>query len=153
MKTRIHAAAGAIAMLCIIGFWSSTVVSELFLSHQAVTAVKGGILYSMWVLVPALAMTGASGFSLGRARTGQLVDQKRRRMPLITLNGLLVLLPSAIFLHTKASAAEFDGTFYLVQALELLVGAANLTLMGLNLRDGIRLTGRWRPMPEDRAQP
>jgi hypothetical protein len=150
MKTRIHGAAGAIAMLCIIGFWSSTVVSELFLTHQAVAAVKSGILYAMWVLVPALVMTGASGFSLSRTRTGQLVDQKRRRMPFITLNGLLVLLPSAIFLHAKASTGEFDDTFFLVQALELLAGAVNLTLMGLNLRDGIRLAGHRRSMPEGR---
>jgi len=30
------------------------------------------------------------------------------------------------------------------QALELLAGAVNLALMGLNFRDGLRLSNRWR---------
>lgn len=38
----------------------------------------------------------------------------------------------------------FDSRFYLVQGLELLTGALNLTLMGLNIRDGLRLSGRLR---------
>ena len=63
-------------------------------------------------------------------------------MPVIALNGLLVLLPSAFYLNAKAQAGEFDALFYGVQALELLAGAINLTLMGLNLRDGLRLAGR-----------
>jgi hypothetical protein len=31
-----------------------------------------------------------------------------------------------------------------VQVIELLAGAANLTLMGLNMRDGLRMSGRLR---------
>lgn len=153
MKTRIHAAAGAVAMLCILGFWSSTVFSELFLSLQAVAAVKSGIVHAMWVLIPALALTGASGFSLAGARAGRLVERKRRRMPFIALNGLLILLPSAFLLHAKASAGEFDAAFYAVQSLELVAGAVNLTLMWLNLRDGLRLALWSRAKPQAGPQP
>ena len=35
-----------------------------------------------------------------------------------------------------------DATFYAVQVVELVAGALNLALLGMNLRDGLRLTGR-----------
>ena len=67
---------------------------------------------------------------------------KARRMPFIAANGVLILIPSALFLASKASAGSFDASFYLVQAVELIAGAANIVLLGLNMRDGLRLTGR-----------
>mgnify|MGYP005633100445 FL=1 len=33
----------------------------------------------------------------------------------------------------------FDTRFYLVQGLELLAGIINLVLMGMNMREGLRL--------------
>ena len=96
----------------------------------------------MLILIPAMAITGGSGMSLGQGRTDQGVLIKKRRMPFIAVNGLLVLLPSAVFLAMKAKAGAFDNIFYLVQGIELIAGATNLTLMGLNIRDGLRLTGR-----------
>lgn len=63
-------------------------------------------------------------------------------MPLIGANGLLVLLPAAIYLQSKASAGAFDTGFYAVQVVELVAGAANLAMMGLNIRDGLKMTGR-----------
>jgi hypothetical protein len=68
-------------------------------------------------------------------------------MPFIAANGLLVLIPCAIFLDRWAAAGEFDTTFYTVQALELLAGAVNLALMGLNIRDGMTMSGRFRAAP------
>jgi hypothetical protein len=91
------------------------------------------------ILVPALAATGGSGFTLARERSGALVERKRRRMAFIAANGLLVLVPSALFLSFKAQAGGLDDAFFGVQALELLAGAVNLVLLGLNLRDGRRL--------------
>jgi len=145
MKPLVHATAGAVAMLCILSFWTSTAISELFLTHDAVTTVKQAILYAMWVLIPAMAITGGSGFSLAGGRAGRLVASKSKRMRFIALNGLLVMLPAAFFLSRKAAAGEFDTLFYVVQALELLVGAAQLVLMGVNFRDGLKLAGRLRP--------
>jgi hypothetical protein len=144
---RLHAAAGALALLCIASFWTSTVVSELFLDTGAIVAVKRAILLAMAVLVPALSATGATGFRLERGRGGALVHVKRRRMPVVAANGLLVLLPSAVFLHHKATAGELAALFMAVQALELAAGAVNLVLLGLNARDGLRLSGRLRGRP------
>ena len=100
----------------------------------------------MLVLIPAMVITGASGFSLGGKRKGRLVDDKKWRMRIIALNGLLVMLPFAFFLDGKASVGELDGPFYVVQAIELSVGLVQLFLMGKNFRDGLRLVGRLRSL-------
>lgn len=142
MKTKIHAMAGVLGFLTIATFWTSTLITELVGSYEAIVTLKNGILWGMIILIPSLAIAGGSGMSLGQARNGRIVLTKKKRMPFIALNGLLVLLPSAVFLAMKADAGEIDTIFYIVQGLELCVGAINLTLIGLNIRDGLRLTGR-----------
>ena len=68
-------------------------------------------------------------------------------MPIIAANGVLILIPSALFLAHKAGAVEFGASFYAVQALELAAGAANITLLGLNMRDGLKMKGWLRRQP------
>jgi len=144
MKKRIHAVAGVIGFLMIFLFWTSTATSEMFASHETIAAVKGLVLKGMFVLIPAMAIVGGSGMAMGRRRKDAPARAKKKRMPLIALNGLLILLPAAWFLSGKASAGEFDATFYAIQAVELIAGAANLTMMGLNIRDGLKMTGKIR---------
>ncbi len=145
MKTRIHAIAGAIGLLMILLFWTSTVLSELFGSYETIASVKGWILYGMIILVPAMAIVGGSGMSLGAGRSEQIVSAKKKRMPIIAANGLLILVPMAFILEAKASAGTFDTMFYVLQGVELIAGATNLVMMGLNMRDGLKLTGRTSP--------
>ena len=52
------------------------------------------------------------------------------------------MIPSALFLNYKAAAGEFDVSFYAVQLVELVVGAVQITLMGMNFRDGLRLAAK-----------
>jgi hypothetical protein len=144
MKSKLHGLLGAIALLCILSFWISTVVSELFLGLEQVTTVKQAILTGMWVLIPAMAATGGSGLALGKGRGGRLVGVKSLRMRWVAANGLLVLLPSAWVLAGWAEAGRFDTAFYALQGVELLAGAVNITLLVLNFRDGLRLSGRLR---------
>ena len=142
MKPIIHAISGTTAMLIIASFWTSTLVSEVLLDYADVAAVKHAIAYSLFLLVPFMAATGASGFALGKTGKGRLLDQKKKRMAIIAANGLLVMIPAAIFLNGKAVAGEFDAWFYAVQAVELFAGAVQLTLMGMNFRDGLKLAGK-----------
>jgi len=142
MKKRIHAIAGGIGFLMIFLFWTSTAFSELFASHETIAAVKDLILNGMFVLIPAMAIVGGSGIAMGRRRKDAPARAKKKRMPIIALNGLLILLPAAWFLAGKAAAREFDNIFYIVQVVELIAGAANLTMMGLNIRDGLKMTGK-----------
>lgn len=143
MPRIIHPLAGLIAILTIATFWLSTAIAELFASEATVIAIKTAIPWGFILLVPALAATGGSGSFLSKGQRQGLVGTKLKRMPFIAANGLLVLIPAALFLSSKAKAGEFDATFYTVQVLELIAGAVNITLLGLNMRDGIALT-QWR---------
>lgn len=142
MRSKLHGILGAGALVSIITFWVSTVVSELFLDTVNVVAVKNAILAGMWVLIPMMIATGGSGFSLASARRGRLIDVKARRMKGVAANGLLILLPCAWVLATWANVGRFDAAFVALQAVELVAGAVNITLLTLNMRDGLRLSGR-----------
>ncbi len=153
MPTIVHRIAGMLAALTIAVFFTSTVIVGLAGSPAAIAQLKRLIVMpGLFILVPAIAATGASGFALARARGGRLVQDKRRRMPLIAAIGLLVLLPSAIVLARLAAAGDFGALFVGVQALELAAGAVNLALMGLNIRDGMKLSGRLRPRGQPAAR-
>jgi len=143
----IHPVGGALAILTIATFWFSTVLSELFGSPATITAVKTAIPWGFLVLIPALAATGGTGFLLSTGRRVGLIATKLKRMQFIAANGFLILIPSALFLAAKARIAEFDSAFYLVQAIELAAGATNITLLALNMRDGLNMKGRFRRRP------
>lgn len=145
MPKLIHRIGSMMAPLCIATFFLSTLLCELFATHAAVAQLKSLIVTpGLWILIPVLAATGASGMFLANSRRGRLVDSKKKRMPIIAAVGLLVLVPCAIVLNRWATMGIFDTTFYAVQTIELLAGATNLSLIGLNVRDGLRLSGRLR---------
>ena len=146
MKNKIHPIAAVLATLCIATFFTSTILVELFGSPESIALVKSMIVMpGLFILVPAIAVTGATGFVLSKSRKGRLVESKKKRMLFIGANGLLILLPAAIFLDQWASLGSFDTRFYVVQGLELIAGATNLKLMGMNMRDGLRMSGKLRP--------
>lgn len=142
MLRTLHPIAGAIAVLTIATFWILTLWAELFGTDAQIIAIKTAIPWGMLLLVPAMAAVGASGFKRANGRRGGVLGAKARRMPIIAANGILVLIPSALFLSAKAQADDFDTAFYAVQAVELMAGAVNLALLGMSMRDGLRLTGR-----------
>ena len=144
MIGKVHLVAGILAFALIVTFWTSTVVSEAFGSAAMVAAVKEAILWGMLLLIPAMAAVGGTGFRLGGKSTAPVIARKRRRMPVIALNGLLILVPAAFFLAARAGAGRFDAAFYAVQGLELVAGAVNITLMSLNMRDGFAMTRKRR---------
>jgi len=144
MLKTLHPITGALALATISSFWLSTVVAEVFAGPALVTLVKTTIPWGFLLLVPFLALAGFSGFRLGRPMRGPLVAAKRKRMPIIAVNGIIVLIPCALYLSAKAQAGAFDASFYAVQALELAFGAINITLMVMNMRDGLRMTAKRR---------
>ena len=143
----IHPIAGAVAILTIAAFWFSTALSELFGSPATVTAVKTAIPWGFLLLIPALAAAGGTGFALSKGRRAGLIGAKMKRMQLVAANGLLILIPAALFLSAHARASHFDIAFYLVQAVELVAGATNIVLLALNMRDGLKIKGRFRRRP------
>jgi hypothetical protein len=144
MKQKLHLITGILATLTIASFFISTITVELFGSHEAVATVKSFIVIpGLFILVPAIAASVGTGFALSKTRKGRLVNAKQKRMPFIGASGVIVLIPCAIFLDRWALAGAFNTTFYIVQGIELLAGATNLTLMSMNIRDGLRTSGRF----------
>jgi hypothetical protein len=138
----LHAIAGSIALLTILAFQAATIVSEITGDLALIASVKFAIATGLLVLVPALAATGGSGFRLAGPRPKGLAATKLTRMKFVAANGLLILVPAALFLNWKAQHGAFDPTFWVVQAVEITAGIVNLALLGLNMRDGLRMTGR-----------
>ena len=145
----VHRIAAITATLCIAIFFASSVFVELFGSYESIAMIKRLIvLPGLFILVPAIAVSGGTGFVLSKNRKAGLVQRKMKRMPFIGANGLLILLPAAIILDQWAASGSFDTTFYMVQSLELLAGMVNLTLMAFNIRDGLRMSGKLHPKKE-----
>lgn len=156
MHTRLHPMAATLGLLTILSFWTATIISELTGSPAAISGVKLAIPWGLPILILALAVTAITGRHLAGHSPTRLIQAKQRRMPIIAANGLLVLVPSAIILAILAGRGQLGVAFYCVQALELVAGAINLTLMSLNARDGLSLTGRIKlrnwPLPAPAGQ-
>jgi len=143
MKSKIHLIGAILSTLCIGSFFTSSILSELFGSTEFIATVKHLIvLPGLLILVPAIAITGFTGVVLSKDRKGLLVANKKKRMPFIGANGILILIPAAIFLNQLAASGSFGMKFYIVQGLELVAGASNLFLMGMNIRDGLKMKGK-----------
>lgn len=88
MKSKLNALAGFVALLTIAIFRSATIASEAFGTISQIILVKQTILKAMFLLIPALAITGGSGFALGGKWKSPLVLAKKTRMKIVALNGL-----------------------------------------------------------------
>jgi hypothetical protein len=147
MRNRIaivHRIAGMTAFMIMLAFMAGSVVSELSGDTATIAATKDAIRWGLLALVPALAATGGSGFNLVAGKPKGPAMVKFARMRIVAANGILILVPSVLYLAWKAEHGEFDGWFVAVQTIEYLAGSANLVLMGLNIREGMRLSGRLR---------
>ncbi|AKH19960.1 membrane protein [Sedimenticola thiotaurini] len=151
MTLLLHRFAALVAILCVAMFFSATLLVEIFGDTTTIATVKSLIVSpGLFILVPSIALTGGSGFALAKSRNGKLTQLKKRRMPIIGANGIVVLIPCAILLDHWASAGMLGTHFYIVQSIELLAGGINLILMAMNIRDGRRIHTKLsvRPMFE-----
>lgn len=137
---KAHKIFAMVAFATIATFWTSTLIVELFFDYDAVAFIKSLIVFpGLFILVTSIAITAITGNVIAKkSKKTELIAVKKKRMPVIALNGILILIPCAIYLNILASCGTFDTVFYGVQVLELLAGATNLTLMFLNIRDSKR---------------
>lgn len=139
MMRYIHMCAALLSAIILASFWTSTLIAELFLSSAKVATVKFVIACALFFFVPLIMATALTGFTMGGQARHPMLNRKRRRMKFIAINGLLILVPCAILLSVRARDGVFDSVFIAIQTLEIVAGAINLILIGLNIRDGIRL--------------
>lgn len=142
MLPKIHAAFGAAALLIIATFWTATVTTIVIGDKYLIAMAKLGIAWGLLALIPMLILTGLSGNRLGQNMRGPLIGAKQKRMKIIAFNGIVFLVPSALILLPLAMQGQGGLLYWTIQTLELLAGATNITLLGLNMRDGLRLSRR-----------
>ncbi len=62
MAKRVHVIAGILAPLCLVTFFLSTVLAEVFGSHDTVAQLKALIVMpGLWIMIPAMVAAGGSG--------------------------------------------------------------------------------------------
>ncbi len=84
-----------------------------------------------------------SGIKLAGDLKSPIISKKLNRMKIIAFNGI-ILITLAIFLYLKSTKEEFDTQFWLAQIIELILGSINLTLISLNIKLGLVLSGRFK---------
>ncbi|WP_030432608.1 hypothetical protein [Allokutzneria albata] len=141
---RVHLVASSLALVVVLAFQVVTITVELGGNHAAIAAAKRGIALGLFVLLPALAAAGASGRTLAGRSRAPFVVRKTRRMIAVASVGVLVLVPCAVVLDRLAAAGDLGGRFRVIQYVEVAAGLLNLTLLGLNFRDGRAVTRRGR---------
>jgi len=142
MLPKFHAAFGAAALLIIATFWAATVTTIVIGDKYLIVMAKTGIAWGLWALIPMLILTGLSGNRLGQNLRGPLIGAKQKRMKIIAFNGIIFLVPSALILVPLAMQGQGGLLYWGIQTVELLAGAANITLLSFNMRDGLRLSRR-----------
>lgn len=142
----VHLVATAVATVTISAFFSFSLIAEFIGEDMLIRQVKTAILYCLPVHMVAMPMLAKSGNKLAGHSKNPIIVRKMRRMKLIAFNGLM-LISLAIYLYYRATYAAIDGTFMSVQIVELCFGAFNLGLIGLNIKDGLKLSGRLIKVP------
>ena len=136
-----HIAATAVATLTISCFFTFSLIAEIIGDPLFIKQAKTGILYCLPIMLIAMPILGLSGKKLAGNSKNPVIVQKMKRMKLVALNGVL-LISLAIYLYYHAVYKTIDTTFLYVQIAELLIGGINLSLIGLNIRAGMQLSGR-----------
>ena len=131
---KVHPITGGLAILMISGFLLSTVIVERRGDPLEIAELKESILFcAVFGLIPLMMITGISGNKLGA------ISEKAKRMKRIAVNGVLVLIPSAVILWKLSAGGDFGTLFMAVQGIEIVAGILNLYWMSLNMRDGMRI--------------
>jgi hypothetical protein len=136
---RIHLGASLATIVIVSAFLVGSAAVEAFGDEGDIRAAKGWILRMLVVLIPTIAAAGVSGRRLAGRSRAAVVKRKLRRMKTIGATGVLVLVPCAITLERLAAQDDFGLAFATLQTVEVLGGTLNLTLLVLNLRDGMAL--------------
>ena len=142
MKAALHAIAGVLGFIMISAIVLTTAITAAMGDPATMTSVGKGVFYSMFAMPVLLAAAGGTGVSMLGKRNEPLASKKQKRGPMAFMTSLLVLLPSSFFIQWRASDGLFDGIYYGVQGLEWVAGAFCFVMIGLNIRDGLALTGR-----------
>lgn len=140
---KIHIIATTIAVITIATFFVSSLIAEINGDKGLIRDVKKVILFSLPVLLIAMSALGISGNRLAGKSQNPIVLAKQKRMKLVFINGM-GLVTLACFLYYRSHYQTIDIIFLGAQIAEFALGLTNLILMGLNIKSGFQLSGRFK---------
>lgn len=135
---RLHFVFAIWTMVWIAGMIAMTLGVELTGDPARIAAVKRLVLYAIVLLAPVMIALERIGKRLAADATAPFVRRKRQRLLALKINGVCILIPSAIGLDHLSHAGRIDVLFYMVKSVLVLAASANLILLALNFRDGLR---------------
>lgn len=139
---KFHIVGSLIAVITVGIFFSSSLVSEFNQQIDFTFQIKKGIFYSLPILLITMPMIGVTGNILAGNSNHPLILEKKKRMRLIGINGVL-LITMACLLFYWAKNSMYGQAFTIIQVVELLLGFSNLILLIKNF-----LTGRKLSLPK-----
>lgn len=138
---KVHFIATVIAGLTIVTFFSLSLIAEIKGDIQFIKSVKAFILYALPVMVIAMPMLKITGDKLAGKSNNPIILAKKRRMKLMIVNGV-GLISLAVFLYYRSHFHTIDHVFLVAQIAEFGFGLGNLTLIVLNARSDLQLSGK-----------
>ena len=137
----LHIIATLIAVITISTFFITSLRAEIIADETLIKSVKTGILYSLPILLIVMPSLAISGNKLAGQSKHPTILKKLKRMKFVMLNGI-ILISLAVFLYYRANYISIDNTFLFAQIAEFIFGLSNLTLIGLNIKSGLQLSGK-----------
>lgn len=138
---KAHLIATIVAALAIITFFSISLFAEIKGNEAFIKSVKAFILYALPVMILAMPILKITGDKLAGKSKSPLILAKVKRMKLILMNGM-ILISLAIFLYYRSHYQQIDGVFLIAQIAEFIFGLFNLSLIFINAKVGMQLSGK-----------
>jgi len=138
---KIHLAATMVAAITIVTFFTTSLTAELSGDFEIIKQVKFLILCVIPLLIVAMAVLNITGTKLAGETQNIQILAKKKRMKWMMVNGV-GLISLAVFLFYQSHYRNMNSTFILAQIAEFILGLANLILISLNVKSGLKLSGK-----------
>ncbi len=136
-----HLIATIIAAITILVFFASSLIAEIKGDHEFIRTVKAFILYALPIMILAMPVLKLTGDKLAGKSKNPKVFAKAKRMKFVVVNGV-GLIALAIFLYYRSHYQTIDNIFLTAQIAEFALGLTNLSLIIINAKSGMELSGR-----------
>ena len=137
----IHLIATIGAVLTISTFFTISMIAEIRGDEDYIRSVKAFILYALPVMILAMPTLKITGDRLAAKSINSLISAKAKRMKLVMVNGM-ILISLAVFLYYRSHYQQIDNIFLTAQIAEFIFGLLNLTLIFINAKTGMQLSGK-----------
>lgn len=138
---KFHLLATLIAIITISTFFISSLIAEIRGDVEFIKTVKTTIFYCLPIQLIVMPTLGITGKKLAGNSKSKVIIQKLKRSKQVMLNGILLLL-LATFLFYWSNYQKVDSLFLVIQLIEFFLGLFNLTLIILNVKAGMKLSGK-----------